>query len=119
MKDIVGYEGLYAITTCGRVYNVKHNRFLKPIPEHQGYVRYALSKNGKVKFYYAHRLVAEHYIPSNGYTEINHKDEDKTHNYVSNLEWCNHTYNCNYGTRTKRLLETRRLNTHGTIHRNT
>ena len=104
MVDIIGYEGLYAITSCGKVYNVKHKRFLKPIPEHQGYVRYALSKHGKVKFFYAHRLVAEHYIPNNyNLPQVNHKDEDKTNNCISNLEWCTSKYNCNYGTRTERI----------------
>ena len=46
-----------------------------------------------------HRLVAQAFIPNpNGYKEINHKDEDKTNNRVSNLEWCDRLYNMNYGT---------------------
>lgn len=31
MKDIKGYEGLYAITSCGKVWSYKRNKFLKPI----------------------------------------------------------------------------------------
>lgn len=38
-------------------------------------------------------------------SEINHKDEDATNNIVSNLEWCNHKYNCNYGTRIERTTK--------------
>jgi hypothetical protein len=30
MKDIVGYEGLYAITSCGKVWSYKSKRFIKP-----------------------------------------------------------------------------------------
>ena len=34
----------------------------------------------------------------NNYTQINHKDENKSNNRVENLEWCTHSYNMNYGT---------------------
>ena len=30
MKDVIGYEGLYAVTSCGKVYSYKSERFLKP-----------------------------------------------------------------------------------------
>ena len=46
-----------------------------------------------------HRLVAEAFIPNpNGFSEINHKDENKLNNTVDNLEWCDRIYNVNYGT---------------------
>jgi hypothetical protein len=34
---------------------------------------------------------------------VNHKDETKCNNCVSNLEWCDPKYNANYGTRNDRL----------------
>lgn len=50
-----------------------------------------------------HRFIAECFIPNpNNLPEINHKDENKTNNCVDNLEWCDHKYNINYGTRNKR-----------------
>lgn len=51
-----------------------------------------------------HRLVAWEFIPNpNNYPMINHKDEIKHNNIVSNLEWCDIYYNNNYGTRKKRI----------------
>ena len=42
-----------------------------------------------------------------GYNEVNHKDENITNNHFSNLEWCDHVYNSNYGTKTKRMVESK------------
>ena len=37
--------------------------------------------------------------------EVNHKDEDKSSNIVENLEWCDRSYNINYGTRTQKCAD--------------
>ena len=103
MKDIRGYEGKYAITSCGRVWSYKREKFLKPRLDKHGYPRITLSHNGEIKTFLIHQLVAEAYIPNPDHLqEINHKDEIKTHSYVNNLEWCTHEYNVNYGTRNQR-----------------
>lgn len=99
MKDIAGYEGIYAVTSFGRVWSYINNKFLKPCPDKKGYLCVDLYKDGKRKNIKIHRLVAEAYIP-NPYNlpQVNHKDEVKTHNWVNNLEWCDAKYNVNYGT---------------------
>lgn len=115
-KDIVGFEGIYLISNLGRVkslarhiiYNdgrkhVQHATILHPRQIHNGYKRVCLNKNGKPKDYLVHRLVAAAFIPNPyKYDFVNHKDENKTNNYVQNLEWCTKKYNVNYGTAIQR-----------------
>jgi hypothetical protein len=105
-KDIENYEGLYMISSLGRVYSVKRNKFLKPHKEKKNYLRVALCKEGKMKKYKIHRLVGQAFIPNPlNYKEINHINEIKTDNRVENLEWMSHKENCNYGTRTARMKQ--------------
>ena len=99
MRDIKNYEGLYAVTPEGEVYGYKRRRFLKPQCEKNGYLRVNLYKDGKMKHYCVHRLVAEAYLPNTeNLPQVNHKDENKANNCLQNLEWCDSKYNINYGT---------------------
>lgn len=96
------YEG-YLVNANGDVISMKHKEpiLLSPFLRH-GYERVTLWENGKKINVSVHRLVAMAFIDNpdpNIYTEINHKDENKTNNNVNNLEWCTHIYNLNYGTR--------------------
>ena len=106
-KDISGYEGMYQVSNLGRVKSFKQGkeRILKP-GSCRGYLLVGLSKNGKMKTYTVHRLIAQAFIPNpNNLPELNHIDEDKTNNKLENLEWCNRKYNNNYGTRIQRVAE--------------
>ena len=88
MKDVVGYEGLYAVTSCGKVWSYKNKKFLKPKCDGRGYLFVSLCKYGKVKQCKVHRLVAEAYIPNpENLPQIDHIDNNKMHNYVNNLQW--------------------------------
>lgn len=103
MTDIKGYEGLYAITTCGKVWSYRSKRFLTIGKHSNDYYAITLCKNGEKKRYLIHRLVAEAYLPNpNNLPQVNHKDEDKSHNYTNNLEWCDAQYNNSYGTKGER-----------------
>jgi len=104
-KHTVGYDG-YMVSTYGRVYSCKTNKFLTQTPNANGYNRVELCVDGKAKNVAVHRLVAEAFIenPCN-LPIINHKDEDKQNNHVSNLEWCTHKYNSNYGCCQSKIAE--------------
>ena len=95
MRDIKGYEGLYGITSCGKVWSYRNERFLKPIDNGRGYLFVVLFKDGVHKQYYIHRLVAEAYIPNiDNLPQVDHIDNDKNHNYINNLQWLTNRDNC-------------------------
>ena len=104
MIDIPGYEGLYAITDDGKVWGYRHQGFMAQRKNRGGYLYIGLRKKGKRVWYEIHRLVATAYIPNPGnLPQVNHKDEDKTNNCVSNLEWVTSKENSNHGTRNARI----------------
>ena len=106
MKDIKGYEGLYAITSCGKVWSYRKKKFMSQTFSKDGYLRVMLCVDGQHKTFQVHRLVAEAYIPNpEGKPQVNHKDEVKTNNCVNNLEWITIKENVNYGTRTARAIK--------------
>lgn len=112
-RDIKGFEGLYQVSNLGQVKSLNYNRtgkeqVLVGLKTKVGYPMVGLCKDGKVKLCLVHRLVAEAFIPNpDGLPCVNHKDECKTNNVVSNLEWCTRSYNNNYGTRTERAAKVR------------
>lgn len=88
MIDVVGFEGLYAVTEDGKVWSHKNKLFLAQRYDDDGYARVNLYREGKSYTRYIHRLVAEAYIPNpEGKTQVDHIDEVKTHNWKSNLRW--------------------------------
>ncbi len=97
MRDVKGYEGLYAVTSCGKVWSYRKNGFLNCGKTYNGYLKVVLVKDKKQKNFYVHRLVAETYLNNiENFTDVNHKDENKHNNCVNNLEWCTHYYNIKY-----------------------
>lgn len=107
-KDISGFEGIYQVSDKGnvrRIYLLRMNHGIKTriLKNHQcksnGYLVVSLSKGGKVSHKCVHRLVARAFLPNpHNLPCVNHKDETRTNNHASNLEWCTYKYNTNYGT---------------------
>ena len=114
-RSIPGYEGLYEVSSYGRVRSLdrydsrncfRKGRIMKQNNDGRGYMSVQLCLDGKIKKYLVHRLVIQTFIlnPDN-LPEVNHKDENPGNNNVDNLEWCNHSYNINYGTRKDKVRE--------------
>ena len=114
-RDVVGYEGLYRVSEYGDIMSLSYKqtgekRLLKPRKNKDGYMFVRLSKNGKVKAFFVHRLVATAFCEGGDYfQQVNHIDEDTTNNHYLNLEWCSPEYNVNYGTRNKRASESNKV----------
>ena len=124
-KDIEGFEGLYQISTYGRVKSLGryvervrcgkseksgklwiNEKIMSPVTCGTGYLSVALCKNSKITHKMIHRLVAIAFIPNpNNLSQVNHKDENKTNNHIDNLEWCTDLYNKHYGTGRQRQAE--------------
>lgn len=113
----------YMVSNLGRIKRCAHkttmrNRFgeyvanysekiLRTHKTNKGYVGLALFINGKYINCLVHRLVAKAFLPNlQNYPCINHKDEDRTNNAVSNLEWCSYQYNNTYGNRIDKMRQT-------------
>lgn len=94
IKDVVGFESLYFVSSDGCLYNRKMKKHKPHVHPVTGYCQQILRKDGKQYMRYMHRLVAEAFLPNPDYLpEVNHKDGCKLNNTVSNLEWVNRSQN--------------------------
>ncbi len=133
-KPVVGYEGYYEVDQFGRVFSVERvisvddngRKYEKPVSGKQmkqclknnGYKSVSLTKGGVTKAFYVHRLVAEAFIPNpDNLPMVNHKDEDKTNNFLENIEWCTAQYNNTYGNKAKRQANKIRGIAHSNEHK--
>ena len=105
-KDVVGFEGIYFVSNFGNIKNSK-GKIMKPRKDKDGYLLINLCRDKKSTTFKVHRLVAIAFIPNFDTlkNEVNHKDEVKSNNEVSNLEWCDHFYNNKYGTKPQRISD--------------
>lgn len=101
-KELVGNREIYLISNLGNVKTKGRNgshyfiksHYLKIYTKENGYQRVILSLDERGKYYYVHRLVAELFIPNpDNLPCVNHKDGNKSNNFVDNLEWCTRSEN--------------------------
>jgi hypothetical protein len=106
-KDITNSS--YSISNYGKVRNNKTNFILNGYINKDGYKYVCIRIKGKIRTIRIHRLVAEYFVEKKDKTfnVVNHIDENKTNNIYTNLEWCNQSYNHNYGTAIKRHIKSK------------
>lgn len=102
LRQIPGYEGLYAAREDGAIVRLKGasgtqpGRVLKPVPNRNGYLYYHLSQHAQVKCFTAQSLVAAAFIgPRPDGHDVMHMNAVKHDNRPSNLQ---------YGTRSENQL---------------
>lgn len=108
----IKYHSNYMVSNNGNVKNITTGKLLKASRNKTSgymYIRLYSDYGGRTSFR-LHRLVALHFLDNPlGYEDVNHIDEDKENNKVSNLEWCSHIDNIRHGTGIKRSKNSRSL----------
>ena len=103
-RDFKNYE----VYEDARIWSYVSNKWLKPTQHRTGYLLIRLTDNdGKKKLYSHHRVVYESVtgqpIPEG--LQVNHIDEDKENNHISNLNLMTPKENANWGTRNERMVK--------------
>jgi hypothetical protein len=101
--EIDGEGSAYEVSENGEIRRADNRRRVRPIVHKCGYLVIRLRHKGKTITEYAHRLTAKAFLPNpHGLSTVNHKDENPQNNAVSNLEWCDKSYNMLYHGASKR-----------------
>lgn len=90
-KDVPGFEGVYQISSVGRLKSFRKDPagyVLSNVNKKGGYFSVVLSHKGKIMYVRIHNLMALSFwgIKTNRRLHCHHKDGNKQHNWLSNLE---------------------------------
>ena len=106
LRAIPGYT-LYKAAADGRIWSVRSGKFLLPRKRSDGYMQVTLCEGGTRNQEYVHRLVAAAFVENpDGLKVVNHKDENRSNNNASNLEWCTYEHNNSWGSCKRKQRET-------------
>ncbi len=102
-KPIKNFEGLYEISSDGRVRSLhkrNYHNILNTWDNGRGYLFCNLCKKGqKKKHGYIHKLVAGHFVDNpDTLNVVNHIDGDRSNNDYTNLEWCDQSHNMKHAS---------------------
>lgn len=115
-KDVVGYEGLYQVSSLGRVkslpryvefYREGKGPFFRPVKErilslgnNGRYYTATLCRNDEMNQQYVHRLMCMAFLPNpKKKPQVNHINGDSWDNRIENLEWCTESENIQHSVR--------------------
>lgn len=97
-KPVVGYEGLYEVSSFGRIKNIKRNKILSLGMDKDGYKLCALYSFNTRRMKKVHRLVAQAFPEICGEwfegCVIDHINTLCDDNRATNLKVCTHKENC-------------------------
>ena len=92
-RSIDGYEN-YTVSTFGKVKNTKTGKILKSRLNGHGYLIIDLYKDGNRKMFSVHRLLACAFLDNpNNKQCVDHKNNDRTNNDISNLRFATYKEN--------------------------
>lgn len=112
--EVNGFHG-YWVSNFGRIKSYRRSKdgiILKQRLSKKGYCLVGMSDdNNKKHFVQVHRVVLKTFNPVENMDEleVNHKDEVKTNNCLSNLEWVTRTENIMHGTGRQRRVEHQKM----------
>ena len=111
VKPVKGWEDLYTISSDGKVFSLRRQKYLKPRLSMDGYERVALCRDAYRREYRVHRLVAEAFLENpDNLPQVNHKDFNTQNNCLENLEWCTNKENIYYSIKHDRHVGTKPQN---------
>lgn len=113
-KDVEGYEGLYQVSSYGRVKSLSRVKKYKNhicitkeiilrLATDKGYKKVGLTNNKVRKTEKVHRLVANAFLGVNKHLCVNHKDCNRSNNNIENLEWVTHLENVRHARENNRF----------------
>lgn len=83
----------YAVSTFGKVINIKKGNELKPALSRKHLIVILYNENGS-KHKYIHRLMGEAFLDNpNNYPFIDHRNRNPLDNNIVNLRWCSVSQN--------------------------
>lgn len=122
-KDVRGYEGIYVVSSHGRIASLNRvqkdkngrevrykGKMLLPQPNSNGYLRVQLKRKGVTECCFVHRLVAFHFVENPSpdcYSIVNHLDGDHLNNKADNLEWTTILGNNHHAIQNGRMKRTK------------